>query len=177
MNAGEFATLAKTLKANYPEPWFLPDADAIKVWMVALADLDYSVASAAVAKCISTREEPPKIATIRMMAADITAPTDECMGELEAWSLVSVAIRNSYYGAEKEFESLPKLVQKAVGSPANLREWGQAEGKSQTVIQSQFQKAYRTVCERRKEDAALPVMETLKSIMGSETRMLEEVDA
>lgn len=172
MNTDEFRIIAKTLKANYTEPWFLPDDDSVKIWMLALTDLDYKVASAAVAKCISTREEPPKIATIRRMAAEIIAPPEENLGELEAWALVSRAIRNSYYGAEKEFDELPAPVQKAVGSPANLREWGQAQDESLTVIQSQFQRAYRTVIARRKETAAMPVLETLKTIMGADIKQI-----
>ena len=172
MTKDEFRIIVKTLKANYTEPWFLPDEDALKIWMVSLADLDYKTASAAAARCISTREEPPKVATIRKLAAELTRQAEDKLNEQEAWYLVLQAMRNSYYGAEKEFDALPELVKKAVGSPGNLREWGQTTGDSIMVIQSQFQRTYRQVMERSKEDAAMPVIDTLKVIIGGEMKQI-----
>lgn len=43
--------------------------------------------------------------------------TPKQLNELEAWSLVEKAIRNSIYNSQEEFSKLPPLVQKAVGSP------------------------------------------------------------
>ncbi len=173
MNREEFSNIAMTLKAVYTDPKFLQDMDALKVWYTFLQDLDYQVASKAVARHICNNKWPPTIADIREAAADITAPPDEKLNELEAWALVSRAIRNSYYGAEKEFEELPAVVRDAVGNPANLREWGQMADESVSVAQSQFLRNYRTVVKRHKEAACLPVMDTLKKIMGAETERIE----
>lgn len=49
--------------------------------------------------------------------------TPKQLNELEAWSLVEKAIRNSIYNSQEEFSKLPPLVQKAVGSPNVLRLW------------------------------------------------------
>lgn len=79
------------------------------------------------------------------------------ISELEAWSMVSKAIRNGYYGAEKEFDNLPPLVQKAVGSPANIRNWSQTEMKAiETVVMSQFLSTYKAVCKRENELSMIP---------------------
>ena len=79
------------------------------------------------------------------------------MGALEAWSLVSKALRNGYYGAEEEFAKLPPLVQKAVGTPENLRNWSQSDIKSvETVIMSQFLNAYKTESKRAAEISVIP---------------------
>jgi hypothetical protein len=79
------------------------------------------------------------------------------LGGLEAWSMVSKALRNGYYGAEEEYAKLPPLVQKAVGNPANLRNWSQSDLKSiETVIMSQFLNAYRAECSRANELAMIP---------------------
>ena len=76
---------------------------------------------------------------------------------MEAWALVSRALRNGYYGANEEFEKLPPLVQKAVGSPGNLRNWAQTDAKSiENVIQSNFMRAYKTVVNREKEVERMP---------------------
>lgn len=77
--------------------------------------------------------------------------------DLEAWAMVSKALRNGYYGAEEEFEKLPPLVQKAVGSPMNLRNWATSDNKSvETVIMSQFLSAYKTECKRAEEILYMP---------------------
>lgn len=82
---------------------------------------------------------------------------EEIPNEMYAWALVSKALRNGYYGAEKEFNNLPPIVQKAVGSPDNLRNWSQTDLHSiETVIQSNFIKTYRTYLEMEKQKNALP---------------------
>lgn len=74
------------------------------------------------------------------------------MEALEAWSLVSRAIRNGYYGAEMEFAKLSPLVQKAVGSPVNIRNWATTDMKAiETVIASQFISSYKAIVAREQE--------------------------
>ena len=80
------------------------------------------------------------------------------LNEMEAWALVSKALRNGYYGAVEEFDNLPPLVQKAVGTPDNLRNWSQANTESvENVIQSNFMRSYRTVVKREEEIKKMPV--------------------
>lgn len=91
--------------------------------------------------------------------------------DLEAWALVSRAIKNGYYGAEEEFEKLPPLVQKAVGSPMNLRNWATTDIKSiETVVMSQFLSAYKTESKRALELSMIP--ESVK--LGMQQRMMIE---
>lgn len=76
---------------------------------------------------------------------------------MEAWMLVSKALRNGYYGAVEEFNKLPPLVQKAVGSPDNLRNWALTDINSiENVVQSNFMRTYRTVVNRAKEYQKMP---------------------
>lgn len=75
---------------------------------------------------------------------------------LEAWSLVSKALRNSGYHPEEEFAKLPPLVQKAVGSPVILQSWATDENYNEPVLSSQFMKDYRIEAERAKEILKLP---------------------
>lgn len=66
--------------------------------------------------------------------------------DLEAWSLVRKALCNGNYGAEDEFAKLPPDVQRAVGSPAQLRAWAAAPSDElETVMQSNFLRTYRAV--------------------------------
>lgn len=172
MTKEEFMVIAKTLKAVYTDPKFLPDMDALNVWYMFLQDLDYQTTSNAVAKFISTSKWSPTVADIRQMAVELTAPPEDSLGELEAWALVQRAIRNGTYGAEKEFEALPPLIQKAVGDPSNLREWAQTDEDTRTVLQSQFQKVYRSTVQRAKEEAQMPVLDTMKQIGGTQVERI-----
>lgn len=78
------------------------------------------------------------------------------LNEMEAWSLVSRAIRNSTYNSVSEFEKLPPLVQKAVGLPDNLREWAMTENLNHEVVMSNFQRAYKTELKRHEELQKMP---------------------
>lgn len=79
--------------------------------------------------------------------------------ELQAWSLVSNAIRKSSYYAEEEFEKLPEAVQKAVGSPSMLRNWATTDINTlENVVASNFQRTYRSVLAREKEISRMPKM-------------------
>lgn len=78
------------------------------------------------------------------------------LNEMEAWALVSKAIRNSTYNSVEEYEKLPQLVQKAVGLPEQLRVWALDENYNEQVIMSQFQKCYRIEVSRQNEFQKLP---------------------
>ena len=91
------------------------------------------------------------VAKIRLL----TKPQE--LSEMEAWSLVSKAIRNSGYNSVEEFAKLPPLVQKAVGTPDNLRNWAVSDYRTiESVIQSNFLRTYGTVVKRESEINCMP---------------------
>lgn len=78
------------------------------------------------------------------------------LNEMEAWSLVSKALRNSVYKSEEEFDKLPQIVQKVVGSPNQLRTWAMDDNYNESVISSNFIKTYRVVAKREEEISKMP---------------------
>lgn len=78
------------------------------------------------------------------------------LNEMEAWSLVSKAIRNSGYNSVEEFAKLPPLVQKAVGLPSQLRTWALDENYNEEVAMSSFQRAYKAELKRHEELQKMP---------------------
>ncbi len=149
MEREQFKTLVKGMKAVYSDPKFIADKDAFDVWYSLLQDLDYDIASQAIQKYMMSNRFPPTIADIRAGATDFTAPQE--LNEMEAWSLVSKAIRNSGYNSAEEFAKLPPLVQKAVGLPSQLRTWALDENYNEEVAMSSFQRAYRSELKRHEE--------------------------
>lgn len=78
------------------------------------------------------------------------------LNEMEAWSLVSRAIRNSGYNSVEEFAKLPPLVQKSVGLPSQLRAWALDENYNEEVVSSNFIKCYRNELARQRELQKIP---------------------
>lgn len=154
MTREQFKVLVKAMKAVYTNPGFIPDQDAFDVWYSMLKDLDYALASLAVQMHLQTEESPPTVAGIRKQSAKLKADESDDLNETAAWSLVLKAIRRSTYYSEEEFAKLPATVQRAVASPKQLREWATLEdvdGKTLTVIQSNFQRTFRVEQHRERE--------------------------
>lgn len=111
-------------------------------------------------------------------------------GELsdgEAWGFVIIALRNSTYGAEQEFAKLPKVVQRAVGSPQVLTQWGQLEEHMLSGAESSFKRAYKAETARSRAQASIggavqitgsaaPKQVEVKPPQRIERREREEVD-
>ena len=154
MTKDQFKILVKAMKAVYTNPGFIPDNDAFDVWYSMLKDLDYALASRAVQMHMQTEETPPTVAGIRKQSAKLKADETDDLNETAAWSLVLKAIRRSTYYSDEEFAKLPPVVQRAVSSPRQLREWATLEdvdGKTLTVIQSNFQRTFRVEQQRERE--------------------------
>ena len=130
---------------------------AVNLWLSQLEDLTYPQAVAAVKALISqdTKGYPPSVGQVRAKAFDLFAP--EQMSGMEAWSRIRKACSNGIYGSQEEFEKLPPLLKKLVGSPQTLRDWAQMDlSELETVVQSHFVRSYRQAAERAAERAMLP---------------------
>lgn len=167
----DFMKLVTVLRAAYNSEKFMPDRESALVWYEMLKDIDYPVLMQGCYKLIQSSPYPPTIADIRASCASLQ--TVERLTDLEAWALVRKALSNGTYGAEAEYEKLPPLVQKAVGSPANIREMARADLDSvATVFQSQFLRAYRAETQRAADMAKLsPKIRTL--LEGTTQNMIE----
>ena len=154
MTKEEFGLIVKALKAVYPEPSFIPDKDAFEIWFALLSDLDYELTKNATQKFMMQSSKIPRPADIREMAMSFNYKDE--MSEMEVWGLVAKAIRNSTYHSEEEFEKLPELAKKAIGSSNQLNLWAMDEEYNEGVIQSNFLRSYRICQQREKDDAKLP---------------------
>ena len=154
MTKEQFSLIVKALKAVYSEPTFIPDKDAFEVWYALLSDLDYELANKATQKLMMQSAKTPRPSDIREMAMSFSYKDE--MSEMEVWGLVAKAIRNSTYHSEEEFEKLPEIAKKAVGSSQQLNNWACDEEYNEGVIQSNFLRSYRICQQREKDDAKLP---------------------
>lgn len=154
MERDQFKTLVKGMKAVYSDPKFIADKDAFDVWYSLLQDLDYDISSLAIQKYMMSNRFPPTIADIREHYNSFT--TTQELNEMEAWSIVSKAIRNSVYHSVDEYSKLPTLVQRAVGQHEQLRIWALDEEYNESVVSSNFMRSYRMEIAREREISKMP---------------------
>lgn len=154
MSREEFMLLVKGMKAVYTFENFLADEYSIEMWYSLLSDLPYKAAGAALKNHMQTSTRVPTPADIRNGVYRLTKKED--MTDMEAWGLVSAAISRSGYNSQAEFEKLPETARRAVGSARQLYVWSQTSIDSvETVIQSQFLRAYRAECARAEQKAKM----------------------
>lgn len=161
MTHEETLKVLAVLKAAYPSFYRNMRRDEaegiVALWSSQFEGDSYQVVSAAVAAHISTDEKgyPPHIGAIKSAIFKLTHPDD--LTEMEAWGCVAIALRNSTYNSAKEFDKLPPVVQRIVGSPSQLREWAMMDTDTvQSVVQSNFLRSYRARAANEREFLALP---------------------
>jgi hypothetical protein len=164
----EVAAILAVLAAIYPDTNKTQSADVKKrvagIWWKSLMDIPFELANQVVeAHIISSSEKfMPQPSEIRKKCLDaMRGEENRPMEGTEAWALVRKALGNSYYGASEEFSKLPRMIQKIIGSPSVLKDWGLMPPESLSVEQSHFLRAYRTMVERETNDRAIP--EALKA--------------
>ena len=146
MTREEFARLVKGMRAVYTYKDFIADKDSFDMWYSLLEDLPYKVAAASLKAHMQTNPKVPTPADIRKGAATMTKK--EQLPDLMAWDMVRKAIGRSAYYSEEEFEKLPETIQRVIGTPRQLFEWSQTQDGVDTVVSSQFLRAYRAEQER-----------------------------
>lgn len=157
MKREETVNIIRIIVNSYPNYRPADMSDTVDVWHMMLSEYTAEQILAALKAYIlsDTSGFAPSIGQLVDKAQKLNAPEEP--NEMEAWELVSRALRNGYYGAAKEFEKLPPIVQRAVVSPSQLRNWSQADMESiESVVQSNFLRNYRIVLNRAKEVAKMP---------------------
>ena len=157
MTRDETIKLLMVIQSAYPN-FKPPDKTvAVDTWYTMLRDMDYNVVQMGLRAYITSDTSGFAPSIGQLINTIYLTQNPQELNEMEAWALVSKALRNGYYGAVEEFDNLPPLVQKAVGTPDNLRNWSQTNTESvENVIQSNFMRSYRTVVKREEEIKKMP---------------------
>lgn len=157
MTREEIKKIIMVMAASYPNYKPLDISMTVDAWQMMLEEYSYNEIALALKAYITSDSSgfAPSIGQLIEKLHIITDPQE--MSELEAWGLVYKAICNSGYNAESEFAKLPEACQRAVGNPANLREWAMMDIDTvQSVEQSHFIRNYRTILSRMREEAKMP---------------------
>lgn len=184
MNLKETGAVMDVLTVAYPQFYKHQSAEerliASKLWADMFQGDDVATVLAAVKALIASDEKgfPPHIGAVKEKIRFLTQPRE--MTEQEAWNAVEKACRNSLYHAPEEFEKLPPVVQRLVGSPNQLREWAMINADElKTVVASNFMRSYKVRAKSEREYMALPAgvkefVAALADRMGIKQKMLPD---
>lgn len=161
MTREETLDLLSVLKAAYPNFYrdmTRKDADhVIELWFEMFKDEPAGLVALAVKRHIATDTKgfPPHIGAIKDAIVKIQQPDE--MTEIEAWNMVRKAIRSYSWDAKEQFDKLPPVLQRLVGSPNQLQEWAKMdEDVVASVVASNFQRSYKARAANEREYLALP---------------------
>lgn len=161
MTLEETGAIMDVLKTAYPRYYKDVSEDekfnASCLWAEMFSDESVQVVIAAVKALIVTDEKgfPPHIGAVKAKIRQITLPKE--MTEGEAWMLISKAISNSGYNSKTEYERLPPVLQRLVGSPGQLKQWALMDTETvQSIVASNIMRSYKAQAKNEREYQALP---------------------
>lgn len=142
--------------------------ETVDVWNMMLSDYTYEQISLALKAYIlaDTNGFAPSIGQLVDRVNTFSQPQE--LNELEAWSLVYKAIRNSSYNSEYEFSMLPDVVRKVVGTPNQLRTWAMDENFNEQVVSSHFIRCYRSEVAKDRDFRKMPV--NIQSLISNNSK-------
>ena len=156
MTREETVKIMRIICDSYPNYKPANLSEIVDVWCMMLSDFTYDEVSIALKAYITSNTSGFAPAIGQLIATIQTITQKQELNEMEAWAIVSKAIRNSAYNSVEEFAKLPSLVQKAVGIPNQLRQWALDENFNEQVASSNFMRCYRTELNRQQEIARMP---------------------
>lgn len=175
MNRDETKQILMRIQSTFPN--WKPQSDlrfVVEAWHEYLSDYNYDQVRAALKAFVLSDVGGFGPNPGQLIGMIDRLGNSEELNEMEAWSLVSKALRNGYYGAEQEFEKLPPIVQKTVGSPSQLRNWSQTDSDSvENVIQSNFMRTYRQELAKNREIRKIP-QDTRLALEQSKNMLIED---
>lgn len=126
---------------------------------------DYKTAMLAVDSLISKLEFPPTIADVKKeMKKLVGTATNETTG-IDEWNMIRKAVKNSAYCAKEEFDKLPPIAKRFVGSPSQLHDWAISYDFNADVVRGQFMKQYDELKEREEYKQMLENKPKLKEVI------------
>mgnify|MGYP002766146083 FL=1 len=148
--------LIAVFMVTYPNYKPIDTELAAATWADAMSEYTYEQVSVALKMYLKTSTSgfAPTPGQLIDKIQVVTQP--ELLSETEAWSIVRNSLsRCGYYSAE-EFGKFPPIIQKAVGSPSQLRVWALDPDYNEGVVSAQFGRVYRALAEKQKDFDKMP---------------------
>ena len=162
MTLDETATILGIFQTAYPT-FYLKFSDEeieeiVALWHEMFEEEDLGLVKFAVKDLIATHSGyPPDIAALKTKIKSIIDVAMDKPTYEELWFMLKKATHNGYYGAQEEFNRLPPILKRYVGSPGTLAEYAMIEEDVfNTVIHGQFLKQIKIIEEREEYSNRIP---------------------
>lgn len=169
MTRSDVASMLTLLRVTYPAFYSKMDRKDMKLvldlWTEMFQDDDTNIVKYALKQLIATHTGyPPDIAAVKNKVKEVCSAATGEMTDEELWQRLKQAVANGIYGARKEFESLPPVLQRYVGSPAGITELAMVDTDTlNTVSHGQFLKQIGLIKQRQEYSDRLP--EAMKNLI------------
>ena len=174
MNRDAVIAILGTLRTAYPKFYSEMSKqemlNTIDLWTEMFSHENPALVTAAVKNLINTFKWVPTIADIKEEMYRLTETQEET--PIEIWNSIKKAMRRAAYYADEEFQALPELAKKFVGSPNQLREWAISNDYNDGVVKGQFLKQYDVLLKRQKDNKLmLPQVREMVKQLSDNTNM------
>jgi len=164
MEKEDVKKLLMTMEVTFPNFNIKPEqlAFTLNAWYEALKEYDSTDIATAYQTYLSTYSSPFAPSVSQLIGLIHTPREMANIDVSEAWAKVRNAIGRGAYNSKTEFEKLPPLVQRAVGSVEQLHLWATDENYNNEVVMALFQKNYKAIVERDNTEQRLPAEAKLR---------------
>ena len=107
MTREETVKIMRIICDSYPNYKPTNLSEIVDVWCMMLSDFTYDEVSIALKAYITSNTSGFAPAISQLIAMIQTITQEQELNEMEAWALVSKAVRNSVYNSVEEFAKLP----------------------------------------------------------------------
>lgn len=148
--------LIAVFMVTYPNYKPIDTELAAATWADAMSEYTYEQVSVALKMYLKTSTSgfAPTPGQLIEKIQVVTQP--ELLSETEAWAIVRSSLSRCGYYSVEEFEKFPPIIQKAVGSPSQLRVWALDQDYNEGVVSAQFGRVYRVLAEKQKDFDKMP---------------------
>ena len=171
MTISDIKKLLITINALYPN-WKVENPEATtQAWHWALEEYPASAVNAALQIYLKTDKTGVTPSVSQLIGCMHSPKQNDQLTEGEAWYQVKRAMNGSAWNAQENFDKLPPLVQKAIGSASVLRQWGLTDSDEvNTVIMSNFQRTYKALLSKQEFNDKVPAQlsDRVKAIEAKE---------
>ena len=159
MTLEETGAIMSLLNVAFPKFYYNQNetqkGQALKLWASLFSDDDFNLVTAAVKSLIVANKFPPTISEVKDKMAFLLNPDE--VTEMEAWNMVKKAVINlDRFNPGKEFDRLPAIVQRLLGSSNTLVEYSMQDDETFSVTASNFMRSYKARRRSEREYEALP---------------------
>lgn len=134
----------------------------VALWTEMFENDDFGIVKYALKELIATHTDfPPDIAALKGKMKEIVAAATNKPAPSDLWAILKNTVEDGWYGstahAQRQFDKLPTVLKRFVGSPATLVEYSQMSADIfNSVIHSQFLRQIDILQEREEYAQTIP---------------------